>query len=157
MLRILALFDAPVPAQRALAALAAEGIAPGDVWSVPLIPGPALARLLAPVTDLAAVRSALAARDVPAPVGEVAVDAVRRGAILVLVETPAASAARVVTVLDGAGALHPPDLEAHWRAHPGTTYDWAAIAPPTVDPPAPPAPTLAFASPGEADDLARGA
>lgn len=136
MLRILALFDAPIPAQRALAALAAAGVASADVWSVPLLPGPPLARLLAPVTELAAVRSALAARDVPAELGEVAVEAVRRGAILVVVETPTASAPGVVAILNGAGALEPAELTAHWRAQPGTTYDWAASAPPLVDPPA---------------------
>jgi hypothetical protein len=155
MLRVLALFDAPIPARRALSALATAGVAAADTWTAPLLPGPPRAQLLAPVTDLAAVRRALLEREVPADLGEIAVDAVRRGAILVLVETPTASANQVAEILTGAGAMDPAVLEALWRAHPGTTYDWAAVPPPIVDPPAslqaPPAAPVGSGDPVQPD------
>jgi hypothetical protein len=137
MRRILALFDAPEPARRALAALAVAGVAADDVWVTPMVPGTGAwaAGPLAPSLDLAALRQSLAARDVPPPLVEVYVEGVRRGAILVLVESPTASAPVVAGCLTSASAPDLAALVARWKAQPGTTYDWASAVPPQVDPP----------------------
>jgi len=135
MRRVVALFDAPEPARRGLAALAAAGVAADDVWLTPPLPAmvgwtPAA---LAPPLDLVALRQSLAAREMPPPLIEFYVDGVRRGAILVLVEAPTAAAATVADCLTTAGAPDPATLVARWQTQPGTTYDWAAVAPPVVD------------------------
>jgi hypothetical protein len=140
MRRILALFDAPVPALAALRALAKADVDPADVGCVPaLAAAEGLAQApLATATDLSALRQALAARDMPAGLLEVAVEMVRRGGILLLVETPNRSAELVAQLLDAAGALDPDTLVAAWQTQPGLTYDWAAVPAPLLDAPAPP-------------------
>lgn len=145
MRRILALFDAPAPALVGLAALATAGVDPADVACVPAPPGAAdLARApLATADDLPALRRALGAADLPGELLEAAVEMVRRGGILTVVETPNRSAALVAQLLDSAGALDPVTLIATWQAHPGTTYDWARVPPPLLDAPAPPEGLLA--------------
>ncbi len=137
MRRVFALFDAPVPAQRAVAALLAAGVDPADVWSVPRLPraGGLATQCLAAETDLVALRQALGERDVPAERLEVYVDGVRRGAILVLVEVPTQSAGVTAQILGAAGAADPDELRARWTVQRATTYDWRAMAAPDVDPP----------------------
>jgi hypothetical protein len=77
-------------------------------------------------------------REVPGALTEVAVEAVRRGAIVVLVEAPNREAVTVARCLDEAGAVEPAALLAAWQANPRTTYGWAGVPQPVVDPPGPP-------------------
>jgi hypothetical protein len=151
MRRVLALFDAPVPALAALDALARSGVDAADVAAVPWPKGAGEARAVpladaADAADPALLRRVLAERDVPPELRETAVDLVRRGGILLLVETPDRDAAAVAALLDAAGAADPARLEQAWRSFPGTTYDWAGSAAPAVDAPAA-APDSAVAAP----------
>lgn len=140
MRRVSALFDAPVPAQRAVEALLQSGVDLADVWTVPCLPlaQGRLTRTLAPPTDLAALRRALEAREMPEERRELLVDGVRRGAILVMVEVPTLSAELAAGLLDAAGAADPAELQSLWAAYRATTYDWQKLDAPDVEPPRPP-------------------
>ncbi len=145
MRHIIALFDAPIPATRALEALAEAGFTPADVSVRPSLPGVAwhaaqVSAIALPDDDEAALIAALEGLGVPTADARLYAEGVRRGAILLVVRSPDTSATAAEAAMRSAT---PPDLAAHqarWAADPGLCYDWAATPPPRVDMPSPPAP-----------------
>jgi hypothetical protein len=141
MRHVLALFDAPVPAARALAALWDAGFAAADVSCVPAPPGvhwgreTGFARL--PADDPPALERALSDLGIGHADAHAYAEGVRRGGILVTVRTPTLSAPVAVAALDSSA---PPDLATHqarWAVDPDLSYRWQSTPPPRVDPPAP--------------------
>lgn len=139
---ISALFDAPVPAGMALAALAEAEVAPDDlgVWpSLPplAIPPPA-ARLLTAAPDLPGVLGLLADLGLPSEGLDQAREGLARGAILVLARAPDLRAPDLAAQLAACGPLgpeapfawlHKRDLRYRW-SEPG----WSAEPPPSDSP-----------------------
>lgn len=108
---ITALFDAPVPAGMALAALAQAGAAPADlgVWPAlsDLFVPPPPAPLLAAARDLDGALGLLSELGLPDEGLAQAGEGLRRGAILVLALAPDRRAAELVARLAECGPLGP--------------------------------------------------
>ncbi len=135
MRHVLALFDAPVPAARAVRALAEKGFAADDVQlcargEVPDI-GARTSRDLP--HEPRALQAALQDRGLGEDDAALCAEGVaRRGAILVLVRCPTLSAPVAERLL--AAAL-PPELAEHaarWKAQPSAAYMWAQVAAPPI-------------------------
>lgn len=138
MRHVVGLYDAPVPAGAGLADLRAAGFDTGDIWVAPEV---AAARLgpCAPYQVLShgthALARTLIERGVPPIAAADYAEAVERGAILVVVRTPALSAPIAAEALQGPGAT---DLEQHHarlRSDPNLSYGWAAAEPPVLPSP----------------------
>lgn len=152
---ISALFDAPVPAGMALAALAEAEVAPDDLGVWPSLPPLALpppaARLLAAV-DLSGALALLAELGLPDEGLEQAREGLARGAILVLARAPDLRAADLAARLAACGPLGP-EAPFSWQHRRDLRYPWAELgwteppksvevaapvaAPVTADPPGP--------------------
>lgn len=135
---ISALFDAPVPAGMALAALAAAGVAPADlgVWpSLPpvAIPPPA-AQLLTAAPDLPSVLGLLADLGLPSEGLDQAREGLARGAILVLARAPDLRAPDLAARLAVCGPLGPEAAFA-WLRNRELRYRWSELRWPAEPPP----------------------
>lgn len=129
---VTALFDAPIPARAAAAALASAGFHPDDIALVPHLAGaPAAGWFVdADPADARGVRQALEDLGFDAADAGRAAEGARRGAIILMVRTPTLSAPIAAEVI---AALAPPDpeaLAATWEADPSLKFDWAAVPPP---------------------------
>jgi len=147
---VVALFDAPIPARRARAALYAAGFEPADLAVVPEMPDVSSSSLVGtrsgepgdwfadlPANDEAALARDLIDMGLPAEDARAYAEGVRRGGILLLVRAPTLSVPIAARAIESAGS---PDLDEHrqrWAANPATRYGWADIAPPVVDAPTP--------------------
>lgn len=106
-----ALYDAPVPAGLALAALVAAGADPVEVGVWPPLPplavAPPAAALLAAAADLDGVIAQLDRFGLPADAQQQARSGLERGAILVIARCPDLAAAALAAALAEAGPLGP--------------------------------------------------
>lgn len=125
---ISALFDAPVPAGMALAALAEAGAAPADLGVWPALPEllvpPPPAALLATARDVDGALGLLAELGLPAEGLAQAGEGLQRGAILVLALAPDRRAAELVARLAECGPLGP-EAALAWGRDAGLRYGWA--------------------------------
>ena len=136
---ILSLYDAPVPARGALAALNAAGVSAGDIAVAPPLQaetpvGDGRPRLVLPESQ-EAIGKALVAWGVPPADALVFAEGVGRGAILVAVRAPTLLAAPVRTILEQSGAVPLSVHKARWEADPALRYGWAGVAAPEVEGP----------------------
>ena len=127
---ISALFDAPVPAGMALAALAEAEVAPDDLGVWPSLPPLALpppaARLLAAV-DLSGALALLAELGLPDEGLEQAREGLARGAILVLARAPDLRAADLAARLAACGPLGP-EAPFSWQHRRDRRYRWSELS-----------------------------
>ena len=135
---VTALFDAPIPATAALAALTASGFTPEDIAVVPSLPGlqwsPTGPFLVADAEPQALMRDLGEMGVAPGDV-ELYAEGVRRGGILVVVRAPTLSTPAAEEAIL---STSPPELAAHvqrWEASPGLRYSWEDTPPPIADPP----------------------
>jgi hypothetical protein len=141
MQTILALFDAPVPATRAAAAMSAIGLGAGDVAIVPAPPtsGAQVLRVAAPAAawslpaDSRALRRALDGLGVEASDADTYVEGVARGAILLAVRAPDLTVPLARQIIE---AACPPDLATHrarWGIQPDLEYRGSSSHSPVLD------------------------
>ncbi len=130
---VTALFDAPIPARAAAAALASAGFHPDDIALVPHLAGaPATGWFVdADPADARGVRQALEDLGFDTADAARAAEGARRGAIILMVRTPTLSAPVAAEVIAALAPPDPDDLAAAWEADPGLTYAWAAVPAPS--------------------------
>jgi hypothetical protein len=139
MQTIIALFDAPVPTASAVAALKAADFGRADVLTVPRLDGitdqidETMGWL--PAGDNEALARALVDAGVPTADASAYVEGVRRGCILLAVQSPTLSVPVAMAAIEGAA---PADLATHrarWAVNPDLRYEWASVQAPVVDQP----------------------
>jgi hypothetical protein len=160
---VVALLDAPVPARVAVAEMMALGLEPSDMRLTPSVPGvdeipelgpevgvgvdrdarPAQCRAEAAPTAIgraaaADVRRWLAARGVSESDAEGYAEGVRRGGILLAVETPDTTAPLAAEALVRIGVADLDRHRARWAADPALRYAWRSSAAPPLPPPVAP-------------------
>lgn len=138
-----ALFDAPVPAAAALAALAAAGFDPAEVTTIPALarecqaggdragpPGDPLAEALQAAwvdEDWPRLAKLLQERGLARGWARLAAEGLRRGAILVLLAVPTLSAPLAAQAMAGAAPPDPLDLAERWLADAELRYPWRDV------------------------------
>lgn len=136
MRTVLALFDAPLPARAALAALRAVGVDDDDIA---IVPDPAAQESgtgasAAAVAATAGLFDGLKERGVPEDEARAYAEGVARGAILVLAVCATGRAGAAVAALRGVGAVDLDTFRAAWARAPDTHYAWRRVPPPDLRP-----------------------
>ncbi len=140
MKTVIALFDAPLPAQAVLRQLASLGLGPWEVMTVPPPPtsGQPPGRENGPFEDQDSdswLLGILKRSGVPDRDALAYLEGVHRGGILLIVRAPELTVPLVRQTIEAAA---PPDLETHlarWATRPELRYDWQVVEPPILDPP----------------------
>jgi hypothetical protein len=137
---LIALFDAPIPARGALAALASLGVDAADIAVVPPLPGgapPAGAPDFALPSDPSALLRTLDGWGVSAADAQTCAEGVKRGAILLAVRVPTLSLPPVRAAVDAFAVVSLSAHRARWEADPPLHYGGAEADPPGVVGPQP--------------------